>query len=97
MRLSYSSINTYETCPAKFKFQYEDRVPQARSAALSFGDSLHRALHLLPNRPVPVPPLVGELPRKAGGFMGLRGFRRGVGGAALPRPGPAGPVAIPPR
>jgi hypothetical protein len=30
MRLSYSSINTYETCPAKFKFQYEDRVPQAR-------------------------------------------------------------------
>jgi RecB family exonuclease len=61
MRLSYSSINTYETCPAKFKFQYEDRVPQARSAALSFGDSLHRALHLFHNRPVPVPPSIGEL------------------------------------
>ena len=61
MRLSYSSINTYETCPAKFKFQYEDRVPQARSAALSFGDSLHRALYLFHNRPVPVPPSVGEL------------------------------------
>ena len=29
MRLSYSSINTYETCPAKFKFQYEDRLPAA--------------------------------------------------------------------
>ena len=28
MRLSYSSINTYETCPAKFRFQYEDQVPQ---------------------------------------------------------------------
>jgi hypothetical protein len=37
MRLSYSSINTYETCPAKFKFQYEDCVPQGPSPALSFG------------------------------------------------------------
>lgn len=61
MRLSYSSINTYETCPAKFKFQYEDRVPQSRSPALAFGDSLHRALHLFHNRPVPVPPSLDEL------------------------------------
>lgn len=61
MRLSYSSMSTYELCPAKFKFQYEDRVPQARSAALSFGDSLHRALHLFHNRPVPVAPSVDEL------------------------------------
>jgi RecB family exonuclease len=61
MRLSYSSINTYETCPAKFKFQYEDRVPQATSPALAFGDSLHRALHLFHNRPVPVPPALDEL------------------------------------
>jgi putative RecB family exonuclease len=61
MRLSYSSMNTYELCPAKFKFQYEDRVPQGRSAALSFGDSLHRALHLFHNRPVPVAPKVDEL------------------------------------
>jgi RecB family exonuclease len=61
MRLSYSSINTYETCPAKFKFQYEDRVPQAPSPALAFGDSLHRALHRFHNRPVPVPPPLEEL------------------------------------
>jgi putative RecB family exonuclease len=61
MRLSYSSMNTYELCPAKFKFQYEDRVPQGRSAALSFGDSLHRALHLFHNRPVPMAPSVDEL------------------------------------
>jgi putative RecB family exonuclease len=61
MRLSYSSMNTYELCPAKFKFQYEDRVPQGRSAALSFGDSLHRALHLFHNRPVPVAPSADEL------------------------------------
>jgi RecB family exonuclease len=61
MRLSYSSINTYETCPAKFRFQYEDRIPQAPSPALSFGDSLHRALYLFHNRPVPVAPPVEEL------------------------------------
>ena len=61
MRLSYSSINTYETCPAKFKFQYEDRVPQQPSPALAFGDSLHRALHLFHNRPVPVAPSLAEL------------------------------------
>jgi putative RecB family exonuclease len=61
MRLSYSSINTYETCPAKFKFQYEDRVPQRGSPALSFGDSLHRALFRFHDRPVPVPPPLTEL------------------------------------
>ena len=61
MRLSYSGINTYETCPAKFKFQYEDRVPQQPSPALAFGDSLHRALHLFHNRPVPVAPSLAEL------------------------------------
>jgi RecB family exonuclease len=61
VRLSYSSINTYETCPAKFKFQYEDRVPGAPSPALSFGDSLHQALHRFHSRPVPVAPSLPEL------------------------------------
>jgi RecB family exonuclease len=61
MRLSYSSINTYETCPKKFEFQYQDRVPQAPSPALAFGDSLHRALHLFHDRPVPVAPSLAEL------------------------------------
>jgi len=61
MRLSYSSINTYETCPAKFKFQYADRVPSVPSAALSFGDSLHRTLYRFHSRPVPVAPSLAEL------------------------------------
>jgi putative RecB family exonuclease len=61
MKLSYSSIDTYETCPAKFKFAYEDRLPRRPSPALSFGDSLHRALQLFHNRPVPVPPGREEL------------------------------------
>ena len=61
MRLSYSSINTYETCPQKFRFQYEDRLPTSTSPALAFGDSLHQALHRFHNRPVPVAPSVEEL------------------------------------
>ena len=61
MRLSYSSIDAYETCPARFKFQYEDRVPGRPSAALSFGDSLHQALFHFHNRPVPVAPSLEEL------------------------------------
>jgi putative RecB family exonuclease len=61
MRLSYSSLNTYETCPAKYRFQYEERLPTAHSPALSFGDSLHRALHRFHDRPVPVAPALPQL------------------------------------
>ncbi|HSL15712.1 MAG TPA: PD-(D/E)XK nuclease family protein [Actinomycetota bacterium] len=75
MRLSYSSINTYETCPAKFRFQYEDRVPTAPSPALSFGDSLHQALHRFHSRPVPVPPSVEELHELLDAVWVSDGFR----------------------
>ena len=61
MRLSYSSIDAYETCPARFKFQYEDRIPGKPSPALSFGDSLHQALFHFHSRPVPEPPALEEL------------------------------------
>lgn len=61
MRLSYSSIDTYETCPAKYRFQYEERLPSPPSPALAFGDSLHRALHRFHARPVPVAPSLVEL------------------------------------
>ena len=61
MKLSYSSINTYETCPAKFRFQYEDKIPGRPSPALSFGDSLHQTLYHWHNRPVPVAPPLEEL------------------------------------
>ena len=61
MKLSYSSISTYEACPAKYKFRYEDRVPAAGSPALTFGDVLHRTLHRFHDRPVPVAPSVDEL------------------------------------
>ncbi len=61
MKLSYSSISTYETCPAKYKFQYEEKLPTTSSPALAFGDALHRTLHRFHDRPVPVAPSVEEL------------------------------------
>jgi putative RecB family exonuclease len=61
VRLSYSSIQTYETCPAKWRFQYEERLPTSPSPALAFGDSIHRALRRFHDRPVPVAPSVEEL------------------------------------
>ena len=61
MKLSYSAISTYELCPAKYRFQYEDRLPTSTSPALSFGDSLHRALYRFHDRPVPVAPPLEEL------------------------------------
>jgi len=61
MRLSYSSISAYETCPAKYKFQYEEKLPTTSSPALAFGEALHRTLHRFHDRPVPVAPSVEEL------------------------------------
>ena len=61
VQLSYSSISTYETCPAKWRFQYEERLPTGPSPALSFGDSIHRALRRFHDRPVPVAPSLEEL------------------------------------
>lgn len=75
MRLSYSSINTYETCPAKYRFQYEERLPAAPSPALSFGDSLHQALYRFHNRPVPVAPPLEELLEVLDAVWVADGFR----------------------
>jgi putative RecB family exonuclease len=75
MRLSYSSISTYETCPAKFRFQYEERLPTTRSPALAFGDSLHRALYRFHDRPVPVAPSLPELHEMLEGEWVGEGFR----------------------
>ena len=74
MRLSYSSIDAYETCPARFKFQYEDRLPGKPSPALSFGDSLHQALFHFHSRPVPVAPSVEELHEMLDGVWVREGY-----------------------
>lgn len=42
--LSYSAINTYRSCPLKYRFKYLDGLPETTiSASLVFGSAIHRA------------------------------------------------------
>ncbi|MCL5292715.1 MAG: PD-(D/E)XK nuclease family protein [Actinobacteria bacterium] len=56
MKLSYSSISAYQKCPLSYKFQYVDKLPTKKTPALSFGGSIHQALHFMYNVPTPDPP-----------------------------------------
>lgn len=42
--LSYSQIDTFKTCPLKYKYRYVLKVPAEPHHALSFGQSLHHTL-----------------------------------------------------
>jgi putative RecB family exonuclease len=49
MRLSPTRINTYLTCPRKYRYRYIDKIPTLLTAPLAFGRVLHQvilALHL---------------------------------------------------
>ncbi len=61
IRLSYSSISTYELCPLQYKFRYLEGKPGRRTPALGFGESLHEALRRFHAQPVPVAPTVEQL------------------------------------
>lgn len=41
---SFSQLQSYETCPLQYKYNYILRVPSAQGAAASFGDTIHRTL-----------------------------------------------------
>jgi putative RecB family exonuclease len=61
LRLSYSRIDTYQRCPAQFRYQYIDGIPGEPSPHLSFGTSIHTALERFYDRKLPVPPSEDEL------------------------------------
>lgn len=61
IRLSYSSISTYELCPLQYRFKYLDGRPGRRTPALAFGESLHEALRSFHAQPVPVAPPLERL------------------------------------
>ena len=61
IRLSYSSISTYELCPLQYRFRYVEGKPGRRTAALGFGESLHEALRRFHAQPVPVAPPLEKL------------------------------------
>lgn len=42
--LSHTQINTYETCPLKYKYQYVLKIPTGPRGSASFGSSVHNTL-----------------------------------------------------
>lgn len=42
--LSYSAIDTFLTCPLKFKFRYVDKKPEITSPAAALGKAFHKAM-----------------------------------------------------
>jgi DNA helicase-2/ATP-dependent DNA helicase PcrA len=43
--LSYSQLSSFETCPLQYKYRYIVKLPVPPSAALSFGDTIHRTMY----------------------------------------------------
>jgi len=42
--LSYSQLDTFLKCPLQYKYRYILRIPVPASAALTFGDSVHKSM-----------------------------------------------------
>lgn len=61
VRLSFSRIDTYRTCPRQFRYAYVDRLPGQPGPHLSFGSSIHTALERFYDRKLPECPPEEEL------------------------------------
>lgn len=61
LRLSFSRVDTYRTCPLKYRFGYVDKLPQEPSPHLSWGSSLHAALEVWWDQKLPTAPPVEVL------------------------------------
>jgi DNA helicase-2/ATP-dependent DNA helicase PcrA len=61
LRLSFSRVDTYRTCPLKFRFGYVDKLPQEPSPHLSWGSSIHAALETWWDQKLPAAPPVEVL------------------------------------
>ena len=61
LRLSFSRVDTYQTCPLKFRFSYVDGLPSVPSPALSWGSAIHAALEAWWDQKLPEPPPVDVL------------------------------------
>jgi len=44
LNFSYSQLQSYKLCPLQYKYQYLLRIPTAPSAAVSFGNTIHKTL-----------------------------------------------------
>lgn len=60
MRVSYSALETYKTCPLKFKYQEIDKIKAPKSIEAIFGSSVHSALKQMFSR-TPLYPTLDEI------------------------------------
>lgn len=63
MRLSCSSLEAFENCPAKFKFQVIDKIKTPKSKEAIFGSLIHETLKLMHEPSRPIPPTEEEILR----------------------------------
>ena len=43
-KVSYSQINTYQSCPKKYKYSYVYKIPTPQTGSLAFGSTIHNTL-----------------------------------------------------
>ncbi|MCH7883397.1 PD-(D/E)XK nuclease family protein [Patescibacteria group bacterium] len=60
MRISYSAIDTYKTCPLKYKYQEIDKIKVPKSKEAVFGTALHASLKFMFSRD-PLYPTLDEV------------------------------------
>lgn len=60
MRTSYSALETYKTCPLKFKYQEVDKIRMPKGTAAVFGTIIHSALNYMFERN-PLYPTIDEV------------------------------------
>lgn len=60
MRISYSAIDTFLICPAKFRFSQIDKIKTPKSKEAVFGTLIHSALKTL-HQPSVIPPTEDEI------------------------------------
>ena len=61
LRLSFSRVDTYRSCPLKYRFSYVDELPSLPGPHLSWGSSIHAALEAWWDQKLPEAPPVETL------------------------------------
>lgn len=61
MRISYSSLESFLTCPAKYKFSEIDKIKSPKSKEAIFGTLIHKTLQMMHSPSVLVPPTEEEV------------------------------------
>lgn len=59
MRISYSSLETYQSCPLKYKFQEIDKIPTPKSKEAVFGTTIHSTMKFI-HTPSLLPPALEQ-------------------------------------